>query len=102
MFNMLLIFLNISFTLFFIGVFGLFFNKKNILLILISIEILLLANSFSWILFGFYLDDVLGEIFSILILTVAAAEASLGLSFLIIFYRIKSNITVELINLTKN
>nr|YP_010338917.1 NADH dehydrogenase subunit 4L [Dixoniella grisea]UNJ18989.1 NADH dehydrogenase subunit 4L [Dixoniella grisea] len=99
---MLINFLNVTFILFFIGLSGIFFNRKNILLLLMAIEIMLLAISCNWTFLAFYIDDLLGQLFSILILIVAAAEASLGLSILILFYRVKSTISVELVNLTKN
>ena len=99
---MLIIFLNVTFVLFFIGLYGIFFNRKNLLLLLMAFEIMLLAISCNWTFLGFYIDDMLGQIFSLLILIVAAAEASLGLSILILFYRVKRTISVELVNLTKN
>nr|YP_010338822.1 NADH dehydrogenase subunit 4L [Glaucosphaera vacuolata]UNJ18772.1 NADH dehydrogenase subunit 4L [Glaucosphaera vacuolata] len=92
---------NTIFLLFFVGVVGLFLNRKNILLLFMSIEILLLAVSCNCTFFAFYLDDVVGEIFSILILSVAAAESAIGLAILVIYYRIRGTIQVEFLNLTK-
>ena len=99
---MLIKFLNFAFILFFLGIFGIFFNRKNILLLLIAIEIMLLAISCKLTIISFYIDDLVGQIFSLLILIVAAGEASLGLSILISFYRVKNTINPDLVNLTKN
>nr|YP_010620119.1 NADH dehydrogenase subunit 4L [Melanothamnus gigas]WAX04155.1 NADH dehydrogenase subunit 4L [Melanothamnus gigas] len=88
-------------TLFLISLFGLFLNQKNILIMLMSLEMLFLSISFSLIYSSFYLDDIIGQIFSILILTVAAAESSIGLAILVIYYRIRHNITIEFMNLLK-
>lgn len=63
-------FLSVIFILFLIGILGILFNKKNILLMLMSIELLLLAVNFNWIFFSFYLDDIMGQVFSIFVLTV--------------------------------
>ena len=93
--------ITISFILFLIGTLGIFLNKKNILLMLMSLEIIFLTISFNWIFSSIYLDDIVGQIFSLLILTVAAAESSIGLAILVIYYRIRTTITVELMNLTK-
>lgn len=87
--------------LFLIGVFGMILNKRNILLMLMSLEMMFLAISFNWIFSSIYLDDIVGQIFSLLILAVAAAESSIGLAILVIYYRIRTTITVELMNLTK-
>nr|AYR06680.1 NADH dehydrogenase subunit 4L [Rhodogorgon sp.] len=93
--------ISISFLLFFISLLGIFLNQKNILIMLMSLEIMFLAVSFNLIFSSIYLDDIIGQIFSLLILTVAAAESSVGLAILVIYYRIRNNITVELMNLTK-
>ena len=93
--------ISISFILFLIGVLGIFLNQKNILLMLMSIEIMFLVISFIWIFSSIYLDDIVGQIFALLILTIAAAESSIGLAILVIYYRIRNTIIVELLNLTK-
>ena len=93
--------ISISFILFLIGILGIFLNQKNILLMLMSIEIMFLVISFIWIFSSIYLDDIVGQIFALLILTIAAAESSIGLAILVIYYRIRNTITVELMNLTK-
>lgn len=74
--------------LFIIGLFGLFLSRKNIILIIISLEILLLSMNYSFLFFSLYLDDILGELFSLFILTIGACESSIGLALLICYYRI--------------
>ena len=93
--------INISSLLFLISVLGIFLNQKNILVMLMSLEMMFLSITFNLIFSSIRLDDVTGQIFSLLILTVAAAESSIGLAILVIYYRIRSTITVELMNLMK-
>jgi len=88
--------------IFLIGLIGIFLNRKNILLIIICVELVLLSLNFSFLLASFYLDDVLGQIFAIFILTVASAETSIGLAILITFYRIRGSIAVDSVNFLKN
>jgi len=92
---------NISFLLFLVSMLGIFLNQKNILVMLMSLEMMFLTISFNWISSSIYLDDIVGQVFALLILTVAAAESSIGLAILVIYYRIRSTITVELMTLTK-
>lgn len=80
---------------------GIFLNQKNILVMLMSLEMMFLTISFNWISSSIYLDDIVGQIFALLILTVAAAESSIGLAILVVYYRIRNTITVELMTLTK-
>lgn len=94
-------YLTVSTFLFLISVLGLFLNQKNILIMLMSLEIMFLSISFNFIFLSVYLDDIIGQIFALLILTVAAAESSIGLAILVVYYRIRSVITVELMSLTK-
>jgi len=91
----------ISSLLFLISVLGIFLNQKNILIMLMSLEIMFLSISFNLIFLSVYLDDIMGQIFALLILTVAAAESSIGLAILVVYYRIRNIITVELMSLTK-
>ncbi|MEK9794591.1 MAG: NADH-quinone oxidoreductase subunit NuoK [Hyphomicrobiales bacterium] len=84
--------------LFVIGIFGVFLNKKNIIIILMSIELMLLAVNINFVAFSSYLNDIMGQIFSLLILTVAAAEAAIGLAILVIYFRNKGSISVDDIN----
>ena len=93
--------LEVSSILFLISVLGIFLNQKNILVMLMSLEMMFLAASFNFIFSSIYLDDISGQIFSLLVLTVAAAESSIGLAILVIYYRIRNDITVELMNLVK-
>lgn len=92
---------NISSLLFLVSLLGIFLNQKNILVMLMSLEMMFLSISFNLIFSSIRLDDITGQIFSLLILTVAAAESSIGLAILVIYYRIRSTITVELMNLMK-
>ena len=94
-------YITISTLLFFVSVLGIFLNQKNILIMLMSLEIMFLSISFNFIFLSIYLDDISGQIFALLILTVAAAESSIGLAILVVYYRIRSVITVELMSLTK-
>ena len=83
-----------NFLLFIISLTGLIRNRQNILLVLMSIELLLLSVNLNFILFSLYLDDLYGQLFSFFILTVAAAESAVGLAIIIIYYRIRGNILI--------
>lgn len=89
----------INHWLFAIGLFGILMNRENLILILFSIEILLISINLNFLFFSVYLDDLLGEIFSLLILTVAASESAIGLAIIIIFFRTRGSITINQINL---
>jgi len=86
----------IPFFLFLIGLFGVFINRKNVLFVIVCIELTLLSINLCFLISSFYLDDVLGQIFAIFILTVAAAESSIGLAILVVFYRIRGTISIDL------
>lgn len=90
-----------GFCLFFIGIFGLFISRDNIIVVLMCIELLLLSINFNFIVFSAYFDDIFGEVFSLFVLTIAAAEASIGLAILVIFYRIKGSINTFYISSLK-
>lgn len=94
-------FLVISIALFLIGILGIFLVKKNIIIILMSIELMLLAININFIVFSVYLNDLTGQVFSIFILTVAAAESAIGLAILVVYYRIKGIISINFINSIK-
>ena len=94
-------FLAVSIVLFLLGIWGIFLNRKNIIIMLMSIELMLLAVNFNFLIFSVYLDDMLGQLFSLFILTVAAAESAIGLALLVIYYRIRATIAVEFISLLK-
>lgn len=89
----------VSVIIFMISFFGLIYNKKSILIILISIELILLSVNILFIVFSIYLDDIVGQIFTIFVLTVAAAETSIGLSLLLVSYRVRGNILIDNFNL---
>lgn len=94
-------FLGASIALFFVGVSGIFLNRKNIILMLMSIELMLVAVNLNFIAFSVYLDDMLGQLFALLVLTVAAAESAIGLAILVVYYRVRGTIAVEFVNLMK-
>ena len=81
--------------LFFIGLIGVILNRRNILIILMCVELLLLSLNMNFILFSVYLDDLYGQLFSFFILTIAAAESAIGLAIIIIYYRIRGSILVS-------
>lgn len=87
--------LGLTATVFFIGLFGVILNRKNILTILMSIELLLLGVNLNFATLSIYLDDVIGHIFVIFILTIAAAESAIGLAIITIFYKLKNSIELE-------
>ena len=82
-------------TLFTMGVFGIFLNRKNVIIILMCIELMLLAVNINFVAFSSFLGDLTGQVFTLFILTVAAAEAAIGLAILVIFFRNKGSIAVE-------
>lgn len=82
-------------SIFVIGVFGIFLNRKNIIVILMSIELMLLAVNINFVAFSSYLNDLHGQVFAMFILTVAAAEAAIGLAILVTFFRNKGRILVD-------
>jgi len=94
-------YLGFSSSLFLLGIWGIFLNRKNIIVMLMSIELMLLAVNCNFLIFSMYIDDVLGQVFSLFILTVAAAESSIGLALLVIYYRARGTVAVEFINLLK-
>jgi NADH-quinone oxidoreductase subunit K len=94
-------FLTVASILFVLGVFGIFLNRKNIIVILMSIELILLAVNINLVAFSAELGDLAGQVFALMILTVAAAEAAIGLAILVIFYRVRGTIAVEDVNMMK-
>lgn len=81
--------------LFTMGVFGIFLNRKNVIVILMSVELMLLAVNINFVSFSTWLNDINGQVFTLFILTVAAAEAAIGLAILVVFFRNKGSIAVE-------
>ncbi len=94
-------FLVLSGMLFTLGVFGIFLNRRNVIVILMSIELILLAVTINMVTFSSHLNDLTGQVFSMFILTVAAAEAAIGLAILVVFFRNKASIAVEDISALK-
>lgn len=94
-------FLIVAAVLFTIGVCGIFINHKSIINILLSIEILLLAININLVAFSAFMNDIVGQIFVMFVLTVAAAESGVGLAILVVYYRSRGNIDVEQANLMK-
>ena len=94
-------YLTLSAIIFTIGIIGIFLNRKNVIIILMCIELILLAVNINLVSFSIYLQDLVGQIFTMFILTVAAAEAAVGLAIIVIFYKNKGSIHVEQINSLK-
>ena len=94
-------YLTVGAILFTLGVFGIFINRKNIIIILMSVELILLAVNLNFVAFSSELGDLAGQVFGLLVLTVAAAEAAIGLAILVIFYRNRGSIAVEDVNQLK-
>src|SRR6056300_1462001 len=94
--------LNIVIILFLIGVLGLVLNRKNILITIMSIELMLLAVNLNFVLFSIYLDDVVGQIFVLFILTIAATESAIGLAIVVVYYRLKNTIRIDKIKNIKS
>ena len=95
MIGQLLSYLFLNTILFFTGMLGLVLNRKNILIILMSTELMLLSVNMNFIIFSVHLDDVLGQVFAVFILTIAAGESAIGLAILVIYYRVRGTIAVE-------
>lgn len=94
-------YLLVSTVLFLLGMGGIFLNRKNIIIILMSIELMLLAVNLNFIVYSVYLDDLVGQMFALFILTVAAAESAIGLAILVVYYRVKGSISMEFVNMMK-
>lgn len=101
LFNLNLILLT-TIILFTIGLTGLILNRKNFLIVIISIELLLLSINLNFVIFSVYLDDIIGQIFVLFILTIAATESAIGLAILIIYYKIKNKIIVDFLKTKKS
>ncbi|MFP6730955.1 MAG: NADH-quinone oxidoreductase subunit NuoK [Alphaproteobacteria bacterium] len=94
-------YLTVAAILFTLGIFGIFLNRKNIIIILMSIELILLAVNINLVAFSSELGDLTGQIFAMFVLTVAAAEAAIGLAILVAFFRNRGSIEVEDVNMMK-
>jgi NADH-quinone oxidoreductase subunit K len=94
-------YLVVAAILFTLGTLGIFLNRKNVIVILMSIELILLSVNINLVAFSAFLGDIVGQIFAMLVLTVAAAEAAIGLAILVVFFRNRGSIAVEDINAMK-
>ena len=94
-------YLTVAAILYVIGIFGIFLNRRNVIIVLMSIEIMLLAINLNMVAFSYFLDDFEGQIFSMFILTVAAAEAAIGLAILVCYFRNRGSISIESVNTMK-
>jgi NADH-quinone oxidoreductase subunit K len=94
-------YLTVAATLFTFGIFGIFLNRKNVIVILMSVELILLAVNINLVAFSSFLHDLTGQIFALLILTVAAAEAAIGLAIIVVYNRNRGSIAVDDVNLMK-
>ena len=94
-------YLTVAAILFTLGIVGIFINRKNVIVIMMSIELILLAFNVNFVAFSAFLGDLVGQVFALVVLTVAAAEAAIGLAILVVFFRNRGSIAVEDINLMK-
>ena len=94
-------YLTVAAVLFIVGIFGLFLNRKNVIILLMSIEIMLLSVNINLVAFSSFMNDLVGQIFTLFVLTVAAAEAAIGLAILVSFFRNRGTIAVEDANVMK-
>lgn len=94
-------YLAVAAILFTLGILGIFLNRKNVIIILMSVELILLSVNINLVSFSSFLNDIVGQIFALLVLTVAAAEAAIGLAILVVYFRNRGSIAVEDINLMK-
>jgi len=94
-------YLTVAAALFTIGIFGIFLNRKNVIIILMSIELMLLAVNINLVAFSSFLGDLTGQVFALVVLTVAAAEAAIGLAILVVYFRNRGTIAVEDLNIMK-
>jgi NADH-quinone oxidoreductase subunit K len=94
-------YLSVGAILFTIGIFGIFLNRKNVIIILMSVELILLAVNINLVAFSAFLGDIVCQVYALIVLTVAAAEAAIGLAILVAYYRNRGSIAVEDVNLMK-
>ena len=94
-------YLTVAAILFALGIFGIFLNRKNVIVILMSIELILLSVNINFVAFSVMLGDLVGQLFAVFVLTVAAAEAAIGLAILVIYFRGRGSIAVEDVNMMK-
>ena len=94
-------YLTVAAILFTLGIFGIFLNRKNVIIILMCVELMLLAVNINLVAFSAFQGNVVGQVFAMLVLTVAAAEAAIGLAILVVYFRIRGTVEVEDINAMK-
>ncbi len=94
-------YLAVAAVLFTLGVLGIFINRKNVIIILMSIELILLSVNINFVAFSTFLHDLVGQVFALFVLTVAAAEAAIGLAILVVYFRNRHTIAVEDVNMMK-
>ena len=94
-------YMTVSALLFVIGVFGIFLNRKNVIVILMSIELILLSVNINFVAFSYFLSDLVGQVFALFVLTVAAAESAIGLAIIVVFFRNRGSIAVDDVNMMK-
>ncbi|MFQ5533331.1 MAG: NADH-quinone oxidoreductase subunit NuoK [Sphingomonadales bacterium] len=94
-------YLAVAAILFTTGIFGIFLNRKNVIIILMSVELILLAVNINLVAFSAFLHDMVGQVFAMFVLTVAAGEAAIGLAILVVYFRNRGTIAVEDVNLMK-
>jgi len=94
-------YLAVAAILFTLGIVGIFINRKNVIVILMSVELILLSVNINFVAFSSFMNDIVGQVFALLVLTVAAAEAAIGLAILVVYFRNRGSIAVEDINMMK-
>ena len=94
-------YLSVAAIIFALGIFGIFLNRKNIIVILMSVELMLLAVNINFVAFSTLMQDLVGQVFALFVLTVAAAEAAIGLAILVTYFRNRGTIAVEDVNLMR-
>ena len=94
-------YLAVAAILFTLGILGIFINRKNVIVILMSVELILLAVNINMVAFSTHLNDIVGQVFALFVLTVAAAEAAIGLAILVVFFRNRGSIAVEDVNMMR-
>lgn len=95
------LFLAVSVIIFFFGILGIIATRRHVIILLMAIELMLLAINYNFIIFSVYLDDIMGQIVSLYILTVAAAESAIGLAILVVYYRLRGVISIDMISMVK-
>jgi|TARA_B110000977_G_scaffold37087_1_gene49839 NADH-quinone oxidoreductase subunit K len=98
----LLKYLNVAITLYLLGIWGIVLNRKNIIILLMSIELMLLSINLNFVTFSVFLDDLVGQVFALFVLTVAAAESAIGLAILVAYYRVRNTIAVEDVSMLRS